>query len=138
MIATHAYGVIHDYKKIGKTMANCLVCRQFSECQILRYQKYTHIFFFPVKILDEQYLFDWRSCKHRAILYEPAHVARYREEQVETRNLALPSYLDMKLQLTATPKKIPLIQVLLVLGLSVLFAALIIYIQHKLGIPFLF
>ena len=137
MIGAHAYGVLHDYKKIGKTMVNCLVCRELSECQILRYKKYTHVFFHPLKILDEQYLFDWRRCKHRAILYEPEHVARYREEQVETRIFALPSYLDMKLRFMETPKKVPLIQIVLVLALSAVFAAVIIYIKEKLDIPFL-
>ena len=137
MIGAHAYGIMHDYKTVGKTMANCLVCREYSPCKIIRYKKYTHIFFIPIKVHDEQYYFDWKSCKHRAILYDPEHVARYREEQVKTRMLGMPSFHHMRLQFTETPKNVPLIQIILVLAVSLVLAAGIIYIKEKLGIPFL-
>ena len=61
MIGAHATGIEHSYKKIKKMPAQCLVCGEYSECQILKYEKARHIFYFKVKILDEQFIFDWAN-----------------------------------------------------------------------------
>jgi hypothetical protein len=141
MIGAHAFGIMNDHRILGATTASCFVCQKTSECQIVQYQRYAHVFFFRTKASEEQYWFNWWSCMHRAILYEPAHVARYRLEQVETGLLALPSYQDMSLKMMDLPKRMPLALLILVLVaallLSFLLGALIVYINDKLGIPFI-
>ncbi len=139
MIGAHAYGIDHSYKKINKTQAKCLVCGEYSEFQILKYEKYRHIFYIKVKTLEEQFWFDWEKCRHRAILFDKQDVARYKQEQVDTGTLLVPYYQNMRLHITEVPKRMHVIKfVLLVIGvlsLGVLLGVLIEFIFNKLGIP---
>jgi len=137
MIGVHAYGIDHSYKKVNKTQAKCLVCGEYSECQILRYTKARHIFYIKIKILDEQYLFDWAKCNHRAILYDPQDVSRYKLEQVETGNFSVPYYQNMKLHRMEMPEKVPVIRIILVVLFGMALGVLVVYLQELLNIPFI-
>jgi hypothetical protein len=136
MIGVHALGIVHDYKEINKTQAKCLVCGEYSECRILRYVKANHIFTFKVKILNEQYIFDWEECRHRAILYDPQDVARYRLEQMDTGILSVPYYSNMKLMKGMMPKKVPAWKIIVVILLGVAFGLIVVYLQHRFHIPY--
>ncbi|MEW6222932.1 MAG: hypothetical protein ACOYZ8_16765 [Chloroflexota bacterium] len=140
MIGAHAAGIISSYKSLNKTPAKCLVCGEYSECQITKYEKALHLFFVEVRILDEQFLFDWEKCKHRAILFDKQDVSRYKQEQVETGIMLVPYYQGMKLQMTSTPHKRPMIQLVLVITLALILGLvvgfLIEMILDRLGIPF--
>lgn len=138
MIGAHAAGVTHDYKKMNTTQAACLICGVISDCRILRYQKATHIFYFKLKILEEQYIFDWPQCNHRAVLYDQEDVARYTRDHVDTGLLSVPYYRDMKVSKQFMPKKVPAIQIILVVLLGLLLGVLLIALQRWLDIPFLF
>jgi hypothetical protein len=136
MIGAHAAGIGHSYKKINKTLAECLFCGEYSECQILKYEKVFQIFYFKTKVLDEQFWFDWEKCHHRAIMFDKEDVARYKKEQIETGILSVPYYQDMRLRFTSTPKKVPAIQIILVIIASLVFGILLkLYLVH-LGITF--
>jgi hypothetical protein len=137
MIGAHITGIDHSYKKIHKTQAKCLVCGEYSECHILKYQKSTHIFLIKIKVLDEQFLFDWPKCNHRAILFDKENVARYKVEQVETGILSVPYYHNMKLHKMDMPKKVSIISIILVLMLGFALGGLIIYLQELFNIPFI-
>ncbi len=139
MIGAHAYGINHSYKTINKTPAKCLVCGEYSECRITKYENYRHVFFIKVKTLEEQFWFDWEKCRHRAILYDKQDVLRYKQEQVETGILLVPYYQDMKLHMMEMPKRMHVVKfVLLVIGalsLGVLLGILIEYVFTKFGLP---
>ncbi len=135
MIGAHLAGIDHSYKKVNKTLAKCLICGEYSECQILKYEESTHILYIKIKTLAEQFIFDWRQCNHRAVLYDKEDVARYKREQVETGILGVPYYHDMKLQMVEMPKKVPVIQIVLVLLVGLLFGLLVAFVLDKLGIP---
>ncbi len=137
MIGAHAYGIDHSYKKINKTQAKCLVCGEYSECQILKYEKARHTFYIKIKILDEQFIFDWAKCNHRAVLFDKHDVSRYKQEQVETGVLSVPYYQNMKLHMMEMPKKVSIISIILVILLGVAFGALLVYLQELLNIPFI-
>ena len=137
MIGAHATGIDHSYKKISKTTAQCLVCGEYSECQITKYVKARHIFYIKTKILDEQFLFDWEKCNHRAVLFDKQDVERYKLEQVETGIISVPYYQNMKLQTMAMPKKAPTIQIILVVIASIILGVLIKLLLDYLGIPFI-
>ena len=137
MIGAHATGIEHSYKKIKKMPAQCLVCGEYSECQILKYEKARHIFYFKVKILDEQFIFDWAKCNHRAVLFDKQDVARYKLEQVETGILSVPYYQNMKLHKTQMPKKVSPVSIILVILLGLAFGGLILYLQELFNIPFI-
>jgi len=128
----HAGGIDHSYKKIKKTPAKCLVCGEYSECQIIDYIEATHIFYIKIRVLDEQFWFDWEKCNHRAMLYDKQDVSRYKQEQVETGNLLVPYYQNMKLRMTTMPKKVPTIQIVLVVTASLLFGVLLVFLFDKL------
>jgi len=136
MIGAHTAGIDHSYKKINKTPAKCLVCGEYSECQILKYEKSTHIFYIKIKVLDEQFWFDWEKCNHRAMLYDKQDVSRYKQEQVETGILSVPYYQNMKLRITTMPKKVPAIQIVLVVIASLILGVLLVILFDKLDIPF--
>jgi hypothetical protein len=138
MIGAHAAGIQHTYRKINKILAKCFVCRELSECQILKYEKSTHIFYFKVKTLDEQFIFDWKKCNHRAVLYNKEDVFRYKTEQEGVGFISVPYYQNMKLNLTEMPKKVPAIIIVIVVILSVAFGVGLAILLDKLGIPFLF
>jgi len=137
MISVHAYGIDHSYKKINKIQAKCPVCGEFSECQIIKYVKARHIFYIKLKILDEQFIFDWSKCNHRAVLFDKQDVARYKQEQVETGSLSVPYYQNMKLHTMEMPKKVSMISILLVILLSLALGGVIIYLQELFHIPFI-
>ena len=136
MIGAHATGIAHSYKKLNKTQSKCLVCGEYSECQITRYVKARHIFYIKTKVLDEQFLFDWGKCNHRAVLFDKQDVARYKLEQVETGILSVPYYQNMKLQTMSMPKKVPTIQIVFVVIVSALLGVLLKLLLDYLGIPF--
>jgi hypothetical protein len=136
MLGAHVTGIDHSYKKINKTPAKCLVCGEYSECQIIQYQEASHIFFIKTKILNEQFWFDWAKCNHRAILFEKNDVARYKKEQIETGTMTVPYYQGMKLHMTSMPKKVPTIQIILVVLASVIVGVLLKLLLDYLGIPF--
>jgi hypothetical protein len=138
MIGVHAAGIQHDYKKLNKTPGKCLVCGELSECQILKYEKSTHIFYFKLKILDEQFWFDWEKCNHRAMLYDKKDVARYKQEQVETGSLSVPYYQDMKLIKTTMPKKVPAIKIILLVIFGLALGVALAILLDKLNIPYVF
>ena len=137
MIAAHAYGIDHSYKKVNKTQAKCPVCGEYSEVQILRYTKARHIFYIKIKILDERYIFDWAKCNHRAILFDPQDVSRYKQEQVETGIFSVPYYQNMKLYRMEMPKKVPTISMILVVLLGLALGVLLVYLQDLFNIPFI-
>ncbi len=137
MLAAHAAGIDHSYKKINKTPAKCLVCGEYSECQIIRYQKASHIFYIKTKILDEQFWFDWAKCNHRAMLFDQEDVARYKKEQIETGIMSVPYYHDMKLQITSMPRKVPMIQIVLLVLASLIVGVLLKLLLDYLGVPFM-
>jgi hypothetical protein len=136
MLGAHAAGIHHSYTKINKTLAKCLVCGEYSECQILKYEEAFHIFFIKIKVLDEQFWFDWVKCNHRVILFDEEDVARYNKEQVETGILSIPYYHNMKLQITSMPKKVPTIQIVLVIIAALLVGLLLALLLDYLGVPF--
>jgi len=138
MIVAHAAGINHSYKKINRTPARCLVCGEYSDCQILKYRESIHILFVEIRVLDEQFWFDWEKCNHRAVLFDKQDVARYKQEQVETGVLSVPYYQNMKLGLMARPKKVPTIGIVLVVVLSLILGVLLAILLDKLGIPFIF
>ena len=84
MIGAHAYGILHKYKKLNKTPGPCMVCSEYSGCEILRYEKVRHSFYITLRVLERQYIFDWEKCHHRAVLHLEQDIARYREEQDKT------------------------------------------------------
>jgi len=137
MIGVHAYGIDHSYKKLKKTEAKCLACGEYSECQIMKYTKARHIFYIKIKVLDEQFIFDWKKCNHRAILYDPQDVYKYKMEQVETGILSVPYYQDMKLQITEMPKKVSIFSILLVILVGVILGIIVLYLQDMFNIPFI-
>jgi hypothetical protein len=102
--AEHLAGIQHDYKSLNRIQGRCYVCNEPSECEITLYQKSYHILSFPLKIIEEQFLFDWEKCSHRAILHEKRDVERYKAEQMKTGLLNVPYYFDMKPILTIKPK----------------------------------
>ncbi len=128
-------GIKHDFRKLATTQGRCFICHEISECEITRYQKSYHILYFSIKIKEEEIIFDWEKCGHRAILHEKKDVERYKNEQIETGTFAVPSYFDMNLMLTAKPhfNKPNMIIVMIV---CVIFAALLAYIMVKLGIRY--
>jgi hypothetical protein len=133
----HVAGIDHSYKKINKIPAKCLVCGEFSECQILKYEEGIHIFFFTVKVLKEAFLFDWAKCNHRAVLYEKADIARYKLDHIETDTRSVPYYHDMKIQTMTIPKSVRAAQIVfwILLGIIV-FVVLLKLLLDYLGIPF--
>jgi len=139
MIGAHAAGIQTSYDWINKTPAKCLVCGEYSECQIIKYERSIHVFFAKVKVLDEQFLFDWEKCNHRAILFDKQDVSRYKQEQVDTGILSVPYFQNMKLQMTVIPKRMPAIRLALLiiaaLILGVLLGVLIVFVFDKLDIP---
>ena len=137
MIADHIAGITHFYKTLNRTPAKRLVCGEYSECQIIKYEKDSHIFYFQTKILDEQCLFDWEKCNHQAILFDQRGVARYKEEQIGTGFLYVPSYPNMKIHMTSMPKKVPAIQIILVVMGSLILGVLIKLLLNYLGISFI-
>jgi hypothetical protein len=137
MIGAHAYGIDHSYKKINKTLAKCLVCGEYSECQILKYEKARHAFFIKIKILDEQFIFDWAKCNHRAVLFDKQDVSRYKQEQIETGVLSVPYYQNMKLRTMEMPKKVSTISIILVVLLGLALGGLLVYLQELFNIPFI-
>ncbi|HEY2980100.1 MAG TPA: hypothetical protein VGJ22_02880 [Anaerolineales bacterium] len=94
------------------------------------------MFYIKIKTLDEQFIFDWEKCNHRAVLYDKVDVSRYKLEQVDTGNLGVPYYHDMKLQKMVMPKKIAAwkIAVIVVLGLAL--GVLLAMLLDRLGLPF--
>jgi hypothetical protein len=137
MIGAHAYGIDHSYKKINKTPAKCLVCGEFSECQILKYVKAHHVFYIKVKILDEQFIFDWAKCNHRAVLFDEQDVSRYKREQVETGILSVPYYQNMKLRMMEMPKNVSTLSIILVVILGLALGVLLVYLKELFNIPFI-
>ena len=137
MIGAHAYGIDHSYKKINKTQAKCLVCGEYSECQILKYERRTHIFYIKIKVLDEQFWFDWKKCNHRAVLFDKQDVFRYKQEQVETGILSVPYYQNMKLRKMEMPKKVSTLSITLMVFLGLALGGLLVYLQKILNIPFI-
>jgi len=135
MIGTHATGIQHSYKKINRTPAKCLVCGEYSECQITKYEKSRHVFFIKTKILDEQFVFDWKQCNHRAVLFDKQDVVRYKQEQVETGILSVPYYQNMKLRRMAMPRPVSTIKIVVVVVLSVGAGVLLAILLHRLGLP---
>ncbi len=106
MIGAHAYGIDHSYKRVNKTQAKCLVCGKYSECQILKHEKARHISYVKIKVLGEQFIFDWAKCNHRAVLFDKQDVSRYKQKQVETGILSVPYYQNMKLHQMEMPKRV--------------------------------
>ena len=136
MIGAHLAGVDHSYKKLKKTPAKCLVCGEYSDCQIIHYKESVHLFFITIKILNEQFWFDWDKCNHRAVLFDKSDVARYKQEQVETGILLVPYYQNMKLQKMTMPKKVPIIHIVLVLIALTILGILVAILFERLDIPF--
>ncbi|MGA9398937.1 MAG: hypothetical protein WBV22_11835 [Anaerolineaceae bacterium] len=135
MIGAHAGGIDHRYKTIKKTMARCLSCGEYSDCHIIWYQEVTHIFYIKLKVLHEQFIFDWPKCRHRAVIDDKNEVSRYKLEYIDTGILSVPYYQHM--QITNMPKKVPWYQFALVILAGLLLGALLVYIKEKLGIPFI-
>jgi hypothetical protein len=136
MISAHLAGVNHAYKVLNRTPAKCLVCGQFSECRIMKYERSTRILFVKVKALEEQFIFDWEGCNHRAVLFDRQDVSRYKAEQVETGSLLVPYYRDMKLRTMAMPKKVSWVAIALVVGASLIAGVLLAMLMDRLGVPF--
>jgi len=135
MVGAHLGGIDHSYKKIKKTPARCLVCGEYSECQIIKYEESIHIFFIKVKVLAEQFWFDWEICNHRAVLFDKQDVARYKQEQIETGIMSVPYYQAMRLQMMAMPEKVSIVQIVLVLIATLPFAlALVVLVKILLDI----
>ncbi|GEM_PF-6226388 len=135
MIGAHVSGIDHRYKTIKKTMAKCPLCGVFSECQIISYQECTHIVYIKVKVLKEQFIFDWPKCRHRAVIYDKDEISRYKLEYIDTGIFSVPYYQHM--QITNMPKKVPWYHFALAILGSLLLGVLILYIKEKLGISFI-
>jgi hypothetical protein len=135
MIGGHVSGIDHRYKTINKTMAKCLFCGEYSECQILWYQEVTHIFYIKLKVLKEQFIFDWPKCRHRAVIYNKDEISRYKLEYIDTGILSVPYYQHM--QVTNMPKKVPWYHFALAILASLLLGVLLLFIKEKLGIHFI-
>ena len=135
MIGAHLAGIQHTYKHVNKTSAKCLVCGEYSECQIVKYEVSVHVFFRKIKILDGQFWFDWKKCNHRAVLYDKQDISRYKQEQVETGMLSVPYYQNMKLRMMPMPKRSRLefaLGLVIALTLGLILAALLIILQKNL------
>lgn len=137
MIGAHAGGINHRYKTINRTSARCLVCGVISECRISKYEEIIDILFIKLKTLDERYIFDWETCRHRAVLCDKQDIARYKKDQVETGVLSVPYYTDMKMSKGDMPKKVPWYQIALVLLVCGILGVLLGYFKGKFGIPFI-
>lgn len=142
MIGAHAAGVDHDYKKINKIHSICLVCGEPSECQILFYEKSFRVLMIKIETLEEHFIFDWEKCCHRAILDDPAHVARYKRDQEAMGYLTVPNYPNMRLHMTGTPRKVSTLEIVLVVAVVIALSSLLL-VLHKvildwLGISFIF
>lgn len=138
MIGAHLGGGDHSYKKINKTPAKCLACGEYSECQITHYIESVYIFFIRIKVLDEQFWFDWEQCNHRVVLYDKQDVERYKQEQVAAGSWAVPYYKDMKLGIASLPPKVPAIKIVLVLALCLVLGILLVILLGKLDLPIIF
>ena len=136
MIGAHAGGIDHSYKRLNKTQARCLFCGQYSECQIIKYTRSFHFFYIRLKVLEEQFIFDWEACKHRAILFDKEDSSRYKREQVNTGLLLVPYYQNIRLQFTSTPKKISALDIILII-LFTLALGVIFYLTGLFDTPFL-
>jgi hypothetical protein len=102
----------------------------------MKYERSTRILFVKVKALEEQFIFDWERCNHRAVLYDSQDVSRYKAEQVETGILLVPYYQDMKLRTMAMPKKVSWVAIALVVGASLIAGVLLAMLMDRLGVPF--
>ena len=129
-------GINHKYKKLKRTPAKCFLCGEYSECQITKYEKSSHIFFFNIKVLDEQFLFDWKKCNHRAVLSDQQDIDRYKREQVDTGILSVPSLHNMKFQLMDKPK-VKNNQIVLVIIFSLILGVLLSFLLDYFGVPFI-
>jgi hypothetical protein len=134
MIGAHAYGIIHNYKTLNKTLGPCMVCGGNSECTILRYEKVTHSFFVTLKVLERQYIFDWEKCHHRAILLREQDVTRYHAEQDKTGLLSIPYYQGMQPVLGVMPKKPSWLKIALVVIGVLLFLLIVILVLDHFGL----
>ena len=115
-----------------------MLCGGYSECEILEYTKSFHLFYRNIKVLDEQYIFDWEKCAHRAVLHDHEDVTRYKKEQVETGILSVPYYQNMKPIPMALPQKVPTIKIVYVILISLILGVLLMILFEKLGILFVF
>jgi hypothetical protein len=135
----HAFRTDHNYKKIKKISAKCLICGEHSECKIMKYEVVTYRFFIRDKTTDEQFYFDWKKCRHRVVITDSQDVARYQQEYIDIENYSVPYYKNM--HMGNMPKKVPWIHIVLVLILTAILGYLVAlfveYIKNKLGIPFL-
>lgn len=136
MFASDLAGINHKYRTLGKTTAKCLVCGEYSECQIKIYEKSYQVFFRKTNILDEQFLFDWKKCNHRAMLLEPQDILRYKREHVETGILSVPSQHNMNFHTMALPK-VKNYQIVLVIIFSIILGVLLSILFDRIGIPFI-
>jgi hypothetical protein len=93
-------GILHEYKLLNKIQGRCYVCNEISECEIEKHTKSYHILYIPIRRIEIQFIFSWAKCGHEAVLHEERDVQRYIEEQVNTGNLNIPFYFDMKPFLT--------------------------------------
>jgi hypothetical protein len=131
MIGAHAYGILHKYKTLNKTLGPCMVCGENSLCEILRYEKVRHSFYITLKVLKRQYIFDWEKCHHRAVLYLEQDVARYWEEQDRTGMLSIPYYQGMHFFLGPMPKKPSNLKIaLVVIGILLFWLIVILVLDH--------
>ena len=100
-------------------------------------EKRTHVFYIKIKVLDEQFWFDWKKCNHRAVLFDKQDVFRYKQEQVETGILSVPYYQNMKLHKMEMPKKVSTLSITLMVFLGLALGGLLVYLQKILNIPFI-
>lgn len=131
MIGAHAYGVMHNCKKLSKTAGPCMLCGQHSDCDIIRYEKVRHSFFITLRVLERRYFFNWEKCGHQAMLIRPQDVTRYRDEQEQTGLLTIPYYQGMQPVLGAIPKRPSgLIVALLVIGVILFWLIVYLVLDH--------
>jgi len=87
--------------------------------------------------LEEQFIFDWAKCNHRAVLFDKQDVLRYKQEQVETGILSVPYYTNMELHIMEMPKKVSPVSIILAVLFGVVLGALLIYLKELFEIPFI-
>ncbi len=127
---------LEDWKTLKKTPAKCLVCGEYSECEIIRYEKSFRVFYIKIRTLETRYHFRWERCRHVAELYDQEDAARYKREHEDTGLLSVPDYQTAKLNIRELPdKKTSNMQLALVLIISTVITVLCIILAIKFNLP---